>query len=247
MAHIPGVSCTYQGHVFVLLVGMIARQNVRCTCICTGEGQTQETPALLPRLPVRLTQQLHLQRSPWATPDFPRPLMQACPEPPTQLPARAGDVSLCPHDLQPFSTNDRQICQLFSMSEGQNVIPRACRLHAGHASASPARDSPDPVCGKRPRAVPYCRFVKWRHNYIVHHNPSATRSLLHGMGLQGLRCLRPIHMSFFAGTAYSQAPEHVCQHDETHGDVLASLPSPAIIKMQAMVATPYQQTGDPPL
>ena len=176
MAHIPGVSCTYQGHVSVLLVGMIARQNVRCTCICAGEGQTQETPLLLPRLPVRLTQQLHLQRSPWATPDFPRPLTQACPEPPTQPPARAGDVSLCPQDLQPFRTNDRQSCQLFSMSEGQTVIPPACRLPAGHASARPARDSPDPVCGKRPRAVPYCRFVKWRHNCIVHHNASATRS-----------------------------------------------------------------------
>ena len=60
-------------------------------------------------------------------------------------------------------------------------------------------------------------------------------------------CLNLIQMSFLAGTAYSQAPEHVSQHDETRGAVLASLPSPAKSKMPAMVATPYQQTGDLPL
>ncbi len=46
-----------------------------------GELHTQETPALHPRLYARLTQQPHLQRSPWATPEFPRPLTQPCPEP----------------------------------------------------------------------------------------------------------------------------------------------------------------------
>ena len=48
--------------------------------IAAGEVHTQETPALHPRLHARLTQQPQFQRSPWATPEFPRCHTQLCPE-----------------------------------------------------------------------------------------------------------------------------------------------------------------------
>jgi hypothetical protein len=101
-----------------------------------------------------------------------------------------------------------------AMSEGQNVIPHACRLRAGHARASPASDSPGPVCAKQPRAVPRCRFVKWRQNCIVHHNANATRSYsCMTWAFKVCWCLSLIQMSFLQA-------QHTAKHQSMYPSMM---------------------------